>query len=77
MTAQWEASLNAISQKQANYAAFMEPLEKSLRELINQSQNVLPTALKGIKANVSAKRFKKKKNSKPTKRSSKKSSAMG
>ena len=77
MTAQWEASLNAISQKQANYAAFMEPLEKSLRELINQSQNVLPTALKGIKANVSAKRFKKKKPSKPTKRSSKKSSAMG
>ncbi|SMF06354.1 DNA topoisomerase-3 [Alteromonadaceae bacterium Bs31] len=77
MTAQWEASLNAISQKQANYTTFMEPLEKSLRELIEQSQSVLPTALKGIKTRPGGKRFKKRKASKPTKRTSKKTSATG
>ncbi|WP_188149602.1 DNA topoisomerase III [Teredinibacter waterburyi] len=50
MTARWEATLNAISQKEASYTDFMAPLTSSLYQLISQSQAVLPSALKGIKA---------------------------
>jgi DNA topoisomerase-3 len=50
MTAQWEKSLNAISQRQEQYQAFMTPLQQRLHELINLSQASLPMALQGVKA---------------------------
>lgn len=49
MTAHWETQLNAISQRQSSYQAFMQPLQASLNELIVQSQAVLPEGLKDIK----------------------------
>ncbi|MEZ9370768.1 DNA topoisomerase III [Shewanella sp. 10N.286.51.B2] len=49
MTALWESSLDAISQKQLRYDAFMEPLLAQLQQLIEQASNQLPTALEGIK----------------------------
>ena len=48
MTAHWEQQLDAISQRQRSYKGFMEPLLVSLRELIAQSQAVLPEGLKDI-----------------------------
>ncbi|WP_144214001.1 DNA topoisomerase III [Shewanella donghaensis] len=48
MTALWESSLDAISQKQLRYDAFMEPLLTQLHQLIEQASNQLPTALQGI-----------------------------
>lgn len=51
MTARWENELDAISQRQASYNAFMQPLLASLYELITQSQAVLPEGLKDIPAN--------------------------
>lgn len=48
MTAQWESVLDAISKKQSNYAAFMQPLTESLHALIAQSKSVLPTELKAL-----------------------------
>ncbi|ARN76362.1 DNA topoisomerase III [Oceanicoccus sagamiensis] len=50
MTAQWETQLNAISQKALSYKGFMQPLQCSLGELVDQSQSVLPVGLKDIKA---------------------------
>ena len=50
MTAHWEATLNAISQREASYQDFMEPLEKRLRELVSMSANNSVTALQGVKA---------------------------
>lgn len=50
MTAQWEAALEAISQKQKNYDNFMQPLEQTLYALIEQSKRTLPSGLSGIKA---------------------------
>jgi DNA topoisomerase-3 len=49
MTAHWETQLNAISQRQESYDGFMQPLQGSLKELIVQSQAVLPEGLKDIK----------------------------
>ncbi|MGE6648784.1 DNA topoisomerase [Shewanella colwelliana] len=48
MTALWESSLDAISQKQLRYDAFMEPLLTQLHQLIEQASNQLPTALQGV-----------------------------
>lgn len=48
MTAQWEAALNAISQRQGDYQGFMQPLESSLGELITQSKHSLPQGLVGV-----------------------------
>ncbi|ROR98704.1 DNA topoisomerase-3 [Sinobacterium caligoides] len=48
MTAQWEASLNAISERQIRYGCFMQPLQQSLYPLIAEAQAVLPEALKGL-----------------------------
>ncbi len=50
MTAQWEFVLDAISKKQANYSAFMQPLIDSLHALISQSKSILPLELKGLKS---------------------------
>jgi len=49
MTAQWEATLEAISLKQVNYESFMAPLTSRLGELISQSLAELPTGLRGLK----------------------------
>ncbi|WP_285163000.1 DNA topoisomerase III [Shewanella goraebulensis] len=48
MTALWESSLDAISQKQLRYDAFMTPLITQLNELITQAANRLPNALSGV-----------------------------
>ncbi len=48
MTALWESSLDAISQKQLRYDAFMSPLLNQLNDLITQAANQLPSALSGV-----------------------------
>ncbi|WP_333607954.1 DNA topoisomerase III [Arsukibacterium sp.] len=45
MTAQWEASLNAICQRQKSYQAFMQPLTENLQLLIEQAFCHLPSGL--------------------------------
>lgn len=50
MTAQWESTLDAISQKQSRYWDFMTPMQASLSDLITQSQASLPSALQGVKS---------------------------
>ena len=37
MTAQWEAELNAISEKKSSYQHFMSPLENTLTQMIDQA----------------------------------------
>jgi DNA topoisomerase-3 len=49
MTAQWETQLDAISRREASYEGFMEPLQRDLLALIEQSQSVLPIGLKNLK----------------------------
>ncbi len=39
MTAQWEATLNLISDRQANYQSFMQPLITNLTTMIEQARN--------------------------------------
>jgi DNA topoisomerase-3 len=48
MTALWENSLDAISQKRLKYDAFMQPLLTQLDGLITQASSQLPSALQGI-----------------------------
>ncbi|MFT7558112.1 MAG: DNA topoisomerase-3 [Flavobacteriales bacterium] len=48
MTAQWESHLNAISQREAQYHSFMDPLVATLKALIAESLEHLPLALKGL-----------------------------
>ena len=67
MTAHWETQLNAISQREESYDGFMQPLQGSLKELIEQSQAVLPEGLKDIK--VTGKRRKQRRARKPPKKS--------
>lgn len=50
MTAQWESVLEAISLRKNNYAHFMTPLTNTLKNLIEQSQAILPIGLKGVKS---------------------------
>ncbi len=59
MTAQWEQQLNAISVKQLNYLGFMSPMNEHLQTLIAQAKQHIPSALQGVKAQVSS--FKNKK----------------
>ncbi|WDD98574.1 DNA topoisomerase III [Thalassomonas actiniarum] len=59
MTAQWEVSLNAISEKQVSYQSFMQPLTQTLHQLVAQACQQLPSQLQGLKAK-SASGFKKK-----------------
>lgn len=49
MTAQWEATLNAISQKDASYHAFMTPLSQQLHQLIEQAKNTTMAPMTPIK----------------------------
>lgn len=49
MTAQWEASLDAISTQTLSYKAFMEPLNTTLGEMINQAKVLDTSLLKNIK----------------------------
>jgi len=48
MTAQWEATLNAISEKQSSYQNFMSPLVDTLHNVIKIASEHLPTQLKGL-----------------------------
>ncbi|WP_018692714.1 DNA topoisomerase III [Algicola sagamiensis] len=62
MTAQWESQLNAISQKEANYASFIGPLTNTLQTLIQQ---INPNAFhelkgKGTRPKQSRHRYRKK-----------------
>lgn len=45
MTAQWEAALLKISQKELSYQAFMQPLLETLHNLINNAQHAKPEGL--------------------------------
>ena len=49
-TAHWEATLNAISQRQSGYDEFMQPLVDQLRSMIAGTSAVTPDALKGVEA---------------------------
>ena len=48
MTAQWEATLNAISEKKSSYQNFMTPLVETLHNVIKIASEHLPTQLKGL-----------------------------
>ncbi len=56
MTAQWEATLEAICQRQVNYQGFMQPLLSTLAQLIEQAKQSLPTGLAGVKSDAGYKR---------------------
>ncbi|WOT03982.1 DNA topoisomerase III [Shewanella youngdeokensis] len=56
MTALWESNLDAMSRKETQYQAFMQPLTTKLGELIVQAGSVLPTALQGVKSPTPFKR---------------------
>ena len=45
MTAQWEAGLNSICQREQSYQAFMQPLTDNLQQLISQAGAVIPQGL--------------------------------
>ncbi len=51
MTAQWEASLTAISKKQATYTSFMQPLTTVVTEMVDGSCNQIFTGLPKISFN--------------------------
>lgn len=69
MTAQWEATLEAISHRQSRYSDFMDPMLGSLQALVDQSQACLPTALKGLKSEKPNFKRKRKKAGAKTKKS--------
>ncbi len=58
MTAQWEATLEAICQRQASYDGFMQPLVATINTLIDNAKQNLPTGLAGVKSPVPFKRRK-------------------
>lgn len=45
MTAQWEAALTAISQRQQSYQQFMTPLLANLQHMLVQAEQSIPTGL--------------------------------
>jgi len=51
MTAQWEAELNAISEKKSNYQHFMSPLENTLTQMIVQASQQPLTGLPKVAFN--------------------------
>jgi len=59
MTAQWEAMLNQISQRQQSYQQFMQPLTTNLQQLIAHAQQHVPTGL--AQQAAPGQRFKRKK----------------
>ena len=64
MTAHWEATLNAISQRETNYADFMQPLETQLHKLIGNSSSGSVNSLRGVTAKQPGKKKKFKRSSK-------------
>ncbi|MEH6473037.1 MAG: DNA topoisomerase III [Halopseudomonas sp.] len=48
MTAQWEATLEAISQRQASYEGFMQPMISTLMGLVEGAKQSLPSGLAGV-----------------------------
>ncbi|HEY5717523.1 MAG TPA: DNA topoisomerase III [Motiliproteus sp.] len=50
MTARWESTLEAISQRQARYQDFMHGLQGALTQLLQEARSNLPLALKGVTA---------------------------
>lgn len=50
MTAEWEATLNAICDQQANYQSFMQPLTQTVNQFIDFASANIPTGLQGLKA---------------------------
>lgn len=50
MTAGWEMQLNAISPCETNYLSFMQPLEQTLIQLIDQSRQENMASLRGLKS---------------------------
>lgn len=61
MTAQWEATLNAISEKQQSYQNFMQPLIQTLHDIISNASQQLPTQLSGLSTVSKNSTFKKRK----------------
>lgn len=59
MTAQWEAQLNAISQRELRYQHFMDPMTHTLRQLVAEVSNVRFDGLSG-KGKAPVKRRRKK-----------------
>jgi DNA topoisomerase III len=55
MTAQWESQLEAISQSEASYNSFIEPMQASLNPLITQ---IDPMSFRGLKNSPQKKRKK-------------------
>lgn len=70
MTARWESQLTAISERQARYDDLMLPLQQELQQLVVQSQQVVPVALKGLSSGKPA--FKRKRKSSKAKTTRKK-----
>ncbi len=70
MTANWEATLNAISRRETAYADFMQPLESQLHKLIADSSSGSVDSLRGVTAKHSSskKKFKKRSKKKASKR---------
>ncbi len=70
MTADWEATLNAISRRETAYADFMQPLESQLQKLIGDSSSGSVDSLRGVTAKhaSSKKTFKKRAKKKTSKR---------
>ncbi len=71
MTAHWESTLNAISNRESNYADFMQPLQVQLRKLIANSSSGSVNSLRGVTAKKSAvgkKKFKKRSKKKVSKK---------
>ncbi|AWB66857.1 DNA topoisomerase III [Saccharobesus litoralis] len=61
MTAHWESTLNAISERQTQYQDFMLPLQASLQQLVQQAQHQVMTNLPKQQQAKGKKRFYKRK----------------
>jgi DNA topoisomerase-3 len=61
MTAQWEATLDAICQKQSSYQGFMQPLQQQLEDMISQANTIQFTGLTPIQKPAYKRRKKSKK----------------
>lgn len=59
MTAQWESQLDAISQREINYAHFMHPMTTGLNELVFELSGIVFTGLKGRGKATGKRKFKK------------------
>lgn len=70
MTAHWESTLNAISNRESSYGDFMEPLQVQLRKLIANSSSGSVNSLRGVTAKHSSskKKFKKRSKKKASKK---------